>query len=218
MGKIQLLTKEQKIILLGIAQSDFLQKQFYFTGGTALSAVYLAHRYSEDLDLFSEKPFDGDEILMLVNGWVEQYNIEVTRRQNERVHVYFLTFPSKSTLKVDFVHHPYKRIEKGKLFQDIQVDSLLDIATNKLLTINQRSEVKDFVDLYFLLKEFTIWDLMEGIAVKYRMRTELLFVAEDFTKVEDFDVMPRMIKSLTLEELKTFFREKAKEVGRRVTE
>ena len=50
------------------------------------------------------------------------------------------------------------------------------------------------------------------------MRTEPLFVAEDFTKVEDFDVMPRMIKPLTLDELKAFFREKAKEVGRRVTE
>jgi len=48
MGKVSILTKEQNIILAEVRKSPFLQ-QFYLTGGTALSAYYLAHRYSEDL-------------------------------------------------------------------------------------------------------------------------------------------------------------------------
>ena len=40
MGKIQILTKEQKIILAEVGRHPFFQ-QFYFTGGTALSALYL---------------------------------------------------------------------------------------------------------------------------------------------------------------------------------
>lgn len=218
MGEVQILTKAQEIVLLGLAKNDILRKQFYFTGGTALSSVYLKHRHSEDLDFFSEKPFDADEIVNMINRLSVQYNLVVKRRQIERVHVYILTFPNKTELKVDFVHHPYKRLERGTTFQGCTVDSLIDIATNKLLTANQRTEVKDFVDLYFLLRKYTIWDLMEGIRVKYRIKTEPLFVAEDFTKVEDFDVMPRMVKPLTLPELKSYFKERAIEIGKRITE
>lgn len=34
---------------------------------------------------------------------------------------------------------------------------------------------------------------------------------------EDFDYLPKMIKPLSLDELKTFFRQKAKEIGRKIT-
>ena len=46
------------------------------------------------------------------------------------------------------------------------------------------------------------------------METEILSMAEDFLKVDEFDALPRMIKPLTLDELKIFFREKAKELGK----
>jgi len=95
---------------------------------------------------------------------------------------------------------------------------LADIATNKLLTINQRTQVKDFVDLYFLLEKYTVWDLMEGMRIKYRMKTEPFFVASDFLKVEDFEFLPKMIKPLDLNELKSFFREKAKETAKKAVE
>lgn len=218
MGKIQILTKVQEVILVGVSKNSFLQNQFYFTGGTALSTFYLQHRYSEDLDFFSEQSFDSQDIFDAVNTWTEKYKLETTRRETENVHVYLLTFPNGETLKVDFVYHRYKRLEKGEIFKGIAVDSLLDIAVNKLLTINQRADVKDFVDLYFLLKHFTVWDLMEGLRVKYHMKTEPFFVSEDFTQVEDFQTMPRMVKPLNLGELKTFFRQKAKEIGKTVIE
>lgn len=99
----------------------------------------------------------------------------------------------------------------------ILVDSLVDIAVNKLLTITQRNDVKDFVDLYFLLDKFTVWDLMEGVRVKFKMKLEPFIVASDFLKVEDFETMPKMIKKLTLEDLKTFFRQQAKKIGKRST-
>ena len=218
MGKVSIFTKEQEIILVEVAKNDFLREQFYFTGGTALSTVYFKHRHSEDLDLFSEKSFDAQELLDIVEEWSKKYTLTITRRQTGNIHVYLLTFPNKEILKVDFVSHPYKRIEKGTVFRDIQVDSLVDIATNKLLTINQRTEIKDFVDLYFLLKHYTVWDLMEGLRVKYNMKTEPFFIASDFTKMEDFKGLPRMIKPLSLSELKSFFREEAKKLGRQAVE
>lgn len=54
MGKIQILTKNQQALLHLVAGNGYLRDRFYFTGGTALSAYYLKHRYSDDLDFFSE--------------------------------------------------------------------------------------------------------------------------------------------------------------------
>jgi len=84
---------------------------------------------------------------------------------------------------------------------------------------SQRTDVKDFVDLYFLLKgEFSVWDLIYSLKVKFNIKTEPFLLAEDFLKIEDFEFMPRIIKKLTLNELKLFFREQAKKIGMRMVE
>jgi predicted nucleotidyltransferase component of viral defense system len=51
MGKNTILIKEQKSILDLISKNQYLKSNFYFTGGTALSEIYLQHRLSEDIDL-----------------------------------------------------------------------------------------------------------------------------------------------------------------------
>lgn len=214
MGKIQILTQEQKNIISAVVKSDYLQSQFYFTGGTALSAVYFQHRYSEDLDFFSIQEFDNQIILTLMEDWKRKYKFTFTSEFREVVYMFNLTFQNDEILKVDFGKYPYKQIEKGRVYEGISVDSLLDIAVNKLLTITQRTNVKDFVDLYFLLQDFTVWDLMEGVRVKFNMKLEPFIVATDFLKVEDFDYLPKMIKPLSLEELQVYFRKRAKEMGK----
>ncbi|MBI2644253.1 MAG: nucleotidyl transferase AbiEii/AbiGii toxin family protein [Candidatus Wildermuthbacteria bacterium] len=50
-----ILTKTQQVLLERIGENAFLSQKFYLTGGTALAAFYLRHRYSEDLDFFSEE-------------------------------------------------------------------------------------------------------------------------------------------------------------------
>lgn len=218
MGKIQLLTKEQQIILDEVRQNDFLRSRYYFTGGTALSAFYLQHRYSEDIDLFSQEKLDNQVIFTLVQDLGQKHGFTIQSRSTEVTYIFDLTFKNGVGLKVDFAYYPYKRLRKGVTFGGVETDSLLDIAVNKLLTVSQRNEVKDFVDLYFLLQEFTVWDLMEGMGVKFKIKTEPLLVAIDFLKVDDFDYLPKMIKKLDLETLKSFFRQKAKELGKRSVE
>ena len=215
MGKIQFFNREQKIILDEVKKSEFLSTNFYFTGGTALSAFYLRHRYSDDLDCFSYQKFDKQAIFALVEKWSKKYNFTFESRFVEVVYIFTLIFNNKSNLKLDFSHYPYKQLEKPVLIDNLLVDSLTDIAVNKLLTISQRNDVKDFVDLYYLLQQFSVWDLKEGVRIKFNMEIEPLLLAADFLKVEDFDYLPRMIKKLSLDELKAFFRQKAKEIGRK---
>lgn len=218
MGKIQFITQEQEVILDEVANSDFLRSKFYFTGGTALSSFYLQHRYSDDLDFFSRDKFDNQVIFTLLQDWGNKHNFTFQSRFAEVVYIFNLQFENKSRLKVDFARYPYKRLEKGKIINNMDIDSFTDIAVNKLLTVSQRNDVKDFVDLYYLLQKFTVWDLMEGVRIKFRMEIEPIILGSDFLKVEDFDYLPKLIKPLTLEELKKFFREKAKEIGARAVE
>lgn len=213
MGKVQFFTKEQQIILDEVKKSEYLNSNFYFTGGTALSAFYLQHRYSDDLDLFSQKKFDNQVILTLIEEWGRKHKFTLQSRFIEVVYIFNLLFSNKEKLKIDLSYYPYKRLEKGMAVDNLEVDSLLDIAVNKVLTISQRSEVKDFVDLYFLLQKFHVWDLITGAKIKFRREIEPLLLGADFLKVEDFDFLPKMILPLTLEELRAFFRKKAKEVG-----
>ncbi|MEK7573539.1 MAG: nucleotidyl transferase AbiEii/AbiGii toxin family protein [Patescibacteria group bacterium] len=214
MGKVSILTKEQDIILAEVRNNPFLQ-QFYFTGGTALSAFYLQHRFSEDLDLFSEKKIDTEAIFTFFQDLSKKHSFTFTSEFQQVVYIFLLKFNNTETLKVDFGYYPYKQIEKPNELNGIKTDSLTDIAVNKLLTITQRNTVKDFVDLYFLLEKFTVWELIEGVRIKFKMQLEPFILASDFLKVEDFDYLPKMIKPLTLDELKYFYRQKAQDLGKK---
>ena len=217
MGKLQVLTKEQQIILSEVGKDPYFN-DFYFTGGTALSAYYLQHRYSEDLDFFSKDKFDTQIVENIFDNLSKKYRFEYTSEFIEIVQIFMISFKNEGPLKVDFATYPYIKIEEEKIIDGVKIDSLVDIAVNKLHTINQRTTVKDFVDLYFLLKKFSFWDLREGIQIKFRQKLEPFIFASDFLKVDEFDTMPRMIKPLSLSELKIFFREKAKELAKSAVE
>lgn len=210
------LTPKQQIIFDEFKKSAFLKQNFYFTGGTALSSIYLHHRLSEDLDFFSVEKFDTLPIMNLINEWGEKLNLKVTPEDKEVVKIFYLEFPDGEKLKVDFGYYPYKRLKQGEKIGSIAIDSLFDIAVNKLQTIRQRSAVKDFVDLYFLLQTFTIWDLMEGTKVKFRMEIDPYLIAIDCLKVGGFENLPVMLKPLSLNQLKDFYKDLAKKLGMRV--
>lgn len=49
--------------------------------------------------------------------------------------------------------------------------------------------------------------------ILYEVKKEPFLLSSDLLKVEDFDYLPKMIKPLTLTELREFFRAQAKEIG-----
>lgn len=219
MGKVSVLSEKQKIILNEVKKDEFLTSEFYFTGGTALSEVYLRHRESLDLDFFSPDDFNPQAILDRLNHWSSKYNFQIEARFVDPTHIYLLHFKDGHDLKLDFAHFPYKQLNTPKLYRKrLKVDSQLDIAVNKLLSVLQRAEVKDFVDLYFLMKEYNFWSLRDGVRGKFNVKIEPMIAAADFLVVEDFGYLPKMIKPLSLNELKKFFRDKARELGKTAVE
>lgn len=216
--ELKYLSDHQKQILDRLFQEKFIQNNFYFTGGTALSSLYLHHRYSDDLDIFSPQKFEDRQILELMNRIATEFEAKsVYEKIFDRL-TFDLTFENQSKIKIDFVDYPYLQLDEKVHVDNITVDSLLDIGVNKLLMITQRTNPKDFVDLYFIFQKHTIWDLRHGVERKFKMELEPLFLGALFLQVEDFDVLPRMIKELSLDELKRFFREKAEKLGDELVE
>lgn len=215
MGVIQFITKEQQIILYEIMKNEFLRSRFYFTGGAALSSVYLNHRYSDDLDFFSEEKFENNDIFAELKGWAEKHMFSLEMSTTEESYVYRLIFPNKSKLRINFSYCPYNRIERGIKIDNLDIDGLRDIAANKLITVPQYTDVTDYVDLYFLLQRFSLWDLLESALVKFHMNLEPVVLSENFLKIENYHYLPKMILPLTIDSLKRFFRQKAKDVGTR---
>ncbi|PJA55483.1 hypothetical protein CO165_03315 [Candidatus Roizmanbacteria bacterium CG_4_9_14_3_um_filter_33_18] len=215
MGKIGF-TSFQKIVFDKISQEKSLREIFYFGGGTALSVFYLNHRYSVDLDFFSEKEFDKDIIIKFINSLSIQLGTSVKMTKKEMV-MWFDLQKGKETLKIDFFNFPYPRVDKNLIFQGVDIDSPRDIGANKLLLLNLTGEPKDYVDLYFILKEkCTIWDLLNTVKTKFRLELDLISLGEDFLNVEKIKFLPLMIKPLTLDELKSFFKLQATKLGTKI--
>jgi len=63
-----LLSVNQKIFLDFFSKHKLLFNSFYLTGGTALSEFYLNHRYSEDLDFFSEREFEIKDVTLFIKS------------------------------------------------------------------------------------------------------------------------------------------------------
>lgn len=216
MGQITF-TPFQKKVFDEFAKNTVFKNRYYFGGGTALSIFYLQHRYSEDLDFFTEKEIDKELIIEFMNSIAKRLNVSIKMTKKETILIFQLQ-QKKEILKIDFLYFPYQRVDKGVVFQGVEIDSIKDIGANKLLTINLHLIVKDYVDLYFILKDkYTIWDLLYAVEVKYKIKLDLVGIGEDFLNIKQFDYLPKMIKPVTLEELKIFYEKLAKEVGAKIT-
>lgn len=208
-------TQEQVIdIIKGI---PFIVKGFYFTGGTALSEYYLQHRYSDDLDFFSFLKFDGEALMAAVQTVIDKTGGTYTSFNVESTYVYNLHFPNGEKLKMDFSYYPYKPIELLTVDGGLSISSEADIAINKIVVVSQRNDVKDFVDLYFLLNKYPVLDLLDLSSRKFRRDYDAMLLASDFTKVNSFSFMPRMIKQVGLEDLKSYFLNLSESLGIRAT-
>ena len=127
------LTKSQKVALSLLAASP-LCNQFYLTGGTLLAWVYLKHRYSEDLDFFSEQKFSFDEVSNFIRDLKEKGGFKSVEYQKIFDRHQFL-LKNKEILKIEFVYfnHDKKRLGKKRKVLGIWVDSLKDLSANKTL-------------------------------------------------------------------------------------
>lgn len=219
MGK-EILTPFQKKLLDKIAAQDFIGS-FYLTGGTALAAYYLNHRYSEDLDFFSEKE-DIDVLALTALFETIKKEFAITAVDFEKSfnrNIFFLK-TAEGAMKAEFTYFPFEPIEQGKQEGKLRIDSLLDIAVNKLFTIHQKPRARDFVDLFFIVRErpYAIAPLIAKVREKFDWSIDHLNLGAQFLRVKDLKDYPRMTKPLNEQELVNFFTKEAVGLGKEIAE
>ena len=214
MAKKEILTTSQKQVIRLIACEPRLAN-FYLSGGTALSAFYFQHRLSDDLDFFSTEPVDVQFILAFVETLKENLNSPKVRfeRLYDR-NIFFLELANGKELKIEFTRYPFKRLGRMAKHSGISVDSLRDLAANKLMAMIDRFDPKDFVDLYFLLKRFSLNEIRGDAEKKFNVKIGSMLLGSELAKVRRIAALPIMLKPATIDELKIFFAKKAREIGR----
>jgi len=181
-----------------------LTQDFYLTGGIALSAFYLQHRESVDIDLFTS----DDNAFQRADDLTRQTSANLNIACHAiRIRSYFKHFqvgPRENQLTVHFSKEYSAHVKPPNNFTGILVDSIEDIAVNKICAALGRTEIKDLVDLYFLDKEgYSIgkyFDLAQqkdgGLAYE-----TLAYTLSQFQLAE---IPPFMIKPLAVDELRQY--------------
>jgi predicted nucleotidyltransferase component of viral defense system len=207
-----ILSHNQTKILEAISNDDEICRIFYLTGGTALAEYYLKHRSSEDLDFFSECEFDIQAIGVFFAKNKKLLGIKkIDIQQSFNRNLIFL-YLKNDIIKTEFTYFPFPRIEKKIKRNKLFVDSLEDIAVNKLFTIYQKPRSRDFIDLYLIIKK-TGWKmagLIKKAKIKFDWQIDYLQLGSQFTLAEAVRDYPRMILKLKNEEWQNFFIDQAK--------
>lgn len=133
-------------------------------GDTALALQY-GHRNSIDLDFFGELEASNDDILSVLNQFDE---LEVLK-QSDKIKIYII-----NGVKVDFVSYEYPWLDEVVREDGIRLASPKDIGAMKIYAAEGRGSRKDFIDIYYLLKRFSLKELLSFYKSKYPNHSEFV--------------------------------------------
>jgi len=201
-----LLSYQQKILRLFFA-ADF-GKTFFLTGGTALAAFYFGHRESKDFDFFSLKAFEAEalnQVIKEIAGKMKaQVSIKIT---GETYHEIYLENKQERWIqRIDIVQDQPVHFGTIGIVDGIRVDSLENIGSNKILAIYGRFEPKDYIDLYWIIKQTNLsFEALYDLAKKKDRGLFEFYWANVLSPLEKLDTLPQMRKAISLRTLKKFY-------------
>jgi hypothetical protein len=131
-------------------------KSYYLVGGTAI-ALHLGHRRSIDFDLFTEKKINHSSIRNLISR--HGYQIDSTLFESyDQIHILI------RGVKFTFLQFPYP-IQANQQFENhIHIPDLNSLAAMKAFALGGRAKWKDYVDLFFLMRDHFSFSEISGKA------------------------------------------------------
>lgn len=210
---MSILTPLQKKFLTAFFASP-LKDEFFLSGGTALAEYYLKHRQSQDLDFFTlNQKLDFDFVNAEIKKISHFLGWRIKHQVSSATYLQYIFSIQKSSLKVDVVKdipvHFGQLVKKDKIW----VDSLENIAVGKLLAIFGRTDAKDFIDFYFLIKDKKLkFEKIFKEAKKKDTGLNEFYLANMLAEAEGLEYFPKTNKPFKKKELKNFFSRLSKEL------
>lgn len=211
------LTSIQVAILDTLKKSDLAGK-FYWTGGTLLAHYYLHHRLSFDLDFFTQTPFKYDELMPFIKAVKQVSGVEKVEETKIYDRWEFVIPGPKSPCRFEFVYYNSEKKRLAPLvdYKGVLIDSLPDLAANKVMAYFDRNQPKDLFDVFTLLiqKRFSVQALLDLVEKKFGSRfPEFLFWSESIKALRQLPLlMPYLLekedkKPQVLSSIQDFFLE-----------
>lgn len=160
--------------------------RYYLAGGTGL-ALHLGHRFSVDLDFFSEHTDSvGPDERAAMRTVFDDPTLAITFDKD-------LTFVGTwRGVGISFFQLSlYPLAQEPCSLDGVPVATVEEIGAMKLAAIISRGTRKDYVDLYFILQQVTIDRLFEVASVKYaRVRTFAISATRALAYFDDAEALP----------------------------
>jgi len=176
-------------------------------GGTAL-AIQLGHRVSHDLDFFTLEDFNIDNAISAIRKTGLPYRITSEGDGTLNAEI--------DGIKVSLLRFDHPFLETPLLVDGIPVAGILDIAAMKVIAISQRGLKRDFVDLYFILREKPFHRIAEHMVQRFGPeRVPPLHIGKSLVYFADADGNPEPAyikgKAVKWVEVKKFFQQHVKQ-------
>jgi hypothetical protein len=117
---------------------------FYLTGGTAI-ALHLGHRRSIDFDLFRGTDFRNADIRKKIISVCPIEHVMFDQKDEYTV--------VAGGVKLTFLFYDFPIEAKNRLDNVINLPDLLTLAAMKAYALGRRAKWKDYVDLFFVLRD-----------------------------------------------------------------
>jgi predicted nucleotidyltransferase component of viral defense system len=212
------LIQKCQMTLSHLLRSNILPDQSYLADGTAVY-FYLKHRLSVDLDFFTSSQFLPEIFLSKMN--FDEVAIEFMEQDT------LILFVSPEKIKFSLFHYPYPL-----LFPPVAMPigegltcplaSLKDIAAMKAVAINQRGSLKDFIDLFYIIRETGLnFEAISSLTIEkyglsphydYHLRTSFVYFDDAEREVDQIVMLEggrekRPFTNEEWEKIKAFFKE-----------
>jgi Nucleotidyl transferase AbiEii toxin, Type IV TA system len=166
-----------------------VNQAFYLTGGTAISRVYLHHRFSDDLDLFvNQSPDFTNYVTQIINQLNADFGpIRTSILQESFVRVFVVE--DDTELKVEFIDdlgYHYDGFVETAIFN--RTDNWQNILSNKVTALS-RNEGKDCSDILFMCFKYDfIWEEIVNQAQSKDMWVNELAASEIIKRFKQSDL------------------------------
>lgn len=138
---LEILSKEQIELLPLISQ---FKREFYLVGGTAI-ALHIGHRESIDFDLFKLADLRKNDVYKKVIA--SKFGYKFGYENYEQLNLII------NHVKFTFFSFPHKIPSIEEIKGVIKMPDLLTLAAMKAFALGRRAKWKDYLDLYFILKD-----------------------------------------------------------------
>ena len=195
-------SKKQELLPL----FESFKEKFYLAGGTALALV-LGHRDSIDFDFFTQEEFSTEELYLKIQNVFKEKTIKKIQEEENTLTILI------DDVKISFFSYPYKILDEFINTKYLQIASIKDIGCMKLSTITSRSTIKDYVDLYYILKQKKIDELLSGCSEKFPQLDRMLILKSlvYFNDIEDTPLRFMENKEIKLDDIKDYFEKLVKD-------